>query len=122
SVLQSLVAECGASRIVFSLDLLAGRPLMWPSCSATRIGVAERLRHIAEGAWPEPSALGIARTAINTGVTRMIVLDLASVGEQRGLSTLDLCDEIRQAAPSCRLITGGGVRGPDDLQALRSRG
>ena len=103
-VLESLIAEWGASRIVFSLDLQAGRPLS------------------AEGAWLEPSALGIARTAIDVGVSRMIVLDLASVGEQRGPRTLDLCDEIRHADPSCRLITGGGVRGPDDLQALRSRG
>ena len=103
-VLESLITEWDASRIVFSLDLQSGRPLS------------------AEGAWLEPSALGIARTASNVGVTRMIVLDLASVGEQRGPSTLDLCDEIRHGAASCRLITGGGVRGPDDLQELRSHG
>ncbi len=102
AVLESLVETLGAQRIVFSLDLKFGAALT------------------ATGTWPNPSPLGIAVTAIQAGVTQMIVLDLASVGEQRGPSTLALCDEIHGAAANCRLITGGGIRGPTDLSLLRS--
>lgn len=101
-LLSILTAQFGAERIVFSLDLKAGQPML---------GTAD---------WPDPTPLGIARTAINQGVTQMIVLDLASVGEQRGPSTLELCDSIRQLAPSVQLITGGGVRNAADLEPLRA--
>lgn len=101
-LLSVLAAEFGAERVVFSLDLKAGQPML---------GTAD---------WPDPTPLGIARTAINLGVTQMIVLDLVSVGEQRGPSTIDLCHAIRQLAPSVRLITGGGVRNAADLEPLRA--
>ena len=104
SLLKSLIAEVTADQIVFSLDLKSGRPI------------------IADAAnWPDASAIGIARSAIQAGVTHMIVLDLVSVGEQRGPSTLDLCDEIRRLTPQLTLITGGGIRGSADLETLRSR-
>lgn len=101
-LLKTLIAEFSAERIVFSLDLKAGQPML---------GAA---------VWPDSTPLGIARAAINLGVTQMIVLDLASVGEQRGPSTLDLCIAIRQFAPSIRLITGGGVRNGADLAPLQA--
>lgn len=100
-LLAKLNGEFGADRIVFSLDLKAGQPML----GTTR--------------WPEPTPQGIARTAVGLGVTQMIVLDLASVGEQRGTSTLDLCRSIREFAPTIRLITGGGVRNAADLLPLQ---
>lgn len=102
--LSTLIRELGTERVVFSLDLKAGCPMT--------ASMAD---------WPDDSTIGIARSAIQAGVTQMIVLDLVSVGEQRGPSTLDLCDEIRRLLPQITLITGGGVRGPDDLDLLRSR-
>ncbi len=104
SLLKSLINEVTAERVVFSLDLKAGRPMI-----------------DIDANWPDESVIGIARSAIQAGVAQMIVLDLASVGEQRGPSTLDLCDEIRSLAPQMTLITGGGVRDHADLQTLRSR-
>jgi phosphoribosylformimino-5-aminoimidazole carboxamide ribotide isomerase len=98
-LLKSLIDDVTAERIIFSLDLNAGRPMTDEAAN-----------------WPADSALEIARFAINAGVTQMIVLDLVS-----GPSTLDLCDEIRRLAPQLKLITGGGVRGSADLQLLRSR-
>ncbi len=103
-LLAALVAELGASRIVFSLDLQAGRPLLGHSD------------------WPDSSPLGIAQTVLSLGLTQLIVLDLASVGEQRGPSTLALCESIRRFAPEVRLITGGGVRNADDLRPLQAAG
>lgn len=100
-LLSVLTTEFSAERIVFSLDLKAGQPML------------------ETADWPDPTPLGIARTAINLGVTQMIVLDLVSVGEQRGPSTLDLCRSIRRLAPTVQLITGGGVRNATDLEPLR---
>lgn len=100
-LLSELVAEFGASRVIFSLDLLAGRPMTGRSD------------------WPDPSPLGIALNVIRLGVTQLIVLDLASVGEQRGPSTIALCESIQRIAPEVSLITGGGIRSADDLPPLQ---
>lgn len=48
----------------------------------------------------------------------MIVLDLAGVGVDGGVPTLPLCRAIRSEFPDVQVITGGGVRGRGDLQAL----
>lgn len=101
-LLTTLVRDLGSERIVFSLDLKSGQPLLCDAC------------------WPDPTPLGIAAHVVEAGVTQMIVLDLASVGEQRGPSTLGLCGSIRQLAPTIRLITGGGVRNAADLEPLRA--
>ncbi len=103
-LLATLVAECGAPRIIFSLDLQAGRPMLGHSD------------------WPDSSPLGIAQNVVSQGLTQLIVLDLASVGEQRGPSTIALCESIRRIAPKARLITGGGVRTADDLPPLQAAG
>lgn len=101
-LLSTLIGEFGAERVVFSLDLKAERPML------------------GEADWPDTTPLGIVRTVIDLGITQLIVLDLASVGEQRGPSTLDLCAAIRQFAPTVRLITGGGVRHAADLEPLQA--
>lgn len=100
-LLQALVAQCAPERVLFSLDLQNGRPL------------------IGEGAWSGMSPLQIAQTAVQQGIKRLIVLDLAQVGISAGISTLDLCATIRSQNPGLELITGGGVRNRDDLQVLK---
>lgn len=100
--LAELVRQFGSARMVFSLDLKAGRPL----------GSLE--------VWPDPSPIGIVQSAQAAGVTQIIVLDLASVGECRGPSTLPLCDVIHRALPDVQLVTGGGIRHVEDLRLLRS--
>jgi phosphoribosylformimino-5-aminoimidazole carboxamide ribotide isomerase len=53
----------------------------------------------------------------------LIVLDLADVGMNAGSSTIDLCRQISaECGHSFELISGGGVRGFDDLQALADAG
>jgi phosphoribosylformimino-5-aminoimidazole carboxamide ribotide isomerase len=102
--LAGLISRYGASRIVFSLDLRDGQLLSRAS------------------AWPDSDAFAIARCAVDAGCTQLIVLDIARVGTGGGVPTLDLCDKIRYSFPAVSLITGGGVRGVDDLRSLQSAG
>mgnify|MGYP000280106909 CR=1 FL=1 len=102
--LGSLVARAGADRLVFSLDLKAGRPLS------------------GAGDWDGMTAEAIARDVVAAGLRSLIVLDLAGVGVDGGVPTLPLCRAIRSEFPDVQVITGGGVRGRGDLQALAAAG
>jgi phosphoribosylformimino-5-aminoimidazole carboxamide ribotide isomerase len=107
-MLSSLCELVGPERLIFSLDLKAGRPLT--RAAAWRF--SDRLL--------EP--LDIAATAIDAGVRRMIVLDLADVGMGQGSGTEALCHALRERDPHLELIGGGGVRGLEDLAALTRAG
>ncbi|MDB5388871.1 MAG: hisF 3 [Planctomycetaceae bacterium] len=107
--LEELIARCGSSRIVFSLDLKHGQPLS------------------SSPAWDGLSAFQIAQSVLACGVRRMIVLDLAQVGISTGITTLPLCSEIQmlaedETASKLELITGGGVRDARDLDSLAQAG
>lgn len=102
--LERLCTQFGPDRVVFSLDLQAGRPMGDLSL------------------WDRRSPLELATTAADCGVRRMIVLDLAQVGVSAGISTLDLCREIRNRLPNVELTTGGGVRNAADLQSAQAAG
>jgi phosphoribosylformimino-5-aminoimidazole carboxamide ribotide isomerase len=98
--LAGLISRHGASRTVFSLDLRDGRTLS------------------TDSGWPESDPFEVACTAVDAGCTQLIVLDIASVGIGGGISTLRLCDQIRHAFPAVTILTGGGVRGVEDLWQL----
>ena len=102
--LRAMLAVIGRERLVFSLDLKEGQPLCPP------------------GTWTDFDAERIANHALEAGVASMIVLDLTRVGVGAGLSTLELCRRIRKKSPDLELISGGGVRGIDDLQNLSDAG
>ncbi len=102
--LAEFIAIVGAERLVFSLDLKQGRPLSTIS------------------AWREAGAEEIAAEALEAGVRRMIVLDLAQVGVYGGAGALRLCETIRGLDPGLELITGGGVRSLADIQTLANVG
>ncbi|HEY2415021.1 MAG TPA: HisA/HisF-related TIM barrel protein [Pirellulaceae bacterium] len=91
-------------RAIFSLDIRAGQPL-------TQI---EK--------WKSLTPLEIAAQAISRGTNRLIILDLADVGESRGTRTLQLCRDLRNDHSHLELIAGGGVRNLDDLKALANAG
>src|SRR6516162_2561171 len=103
-VLEGLYATWGAHRIAFSLDLQNGIPL------GTR------------AAWEDGDAWTIGRRAIGIGVQVMIVLDLARVGVGRGTGTEELCSKLAADCPDLEVIAGGGVRGIEDVQRLKSCG
>lgn len=102
--LTQIVATASPERIVFSLDLRHGRP----------ITNAPTLKALAP--------LEIAAFAIEAGIRSLIVLDLASVGMNAGVPTLELCRTLRKSYPQLELTSGGGVRTRDDLQLLAAAG
>ncbi|HEY0776749.1 MAG TPA: HisA/HisF-related TIM barrel protein [Gemmatirosa sp.] len=106
--LPEVCAAVGAETVAFSLDLRAGVPMLAPSFAA---------RLAPEVATP----IALAGWAAACGVGAILVLDLARVGSGDGVD-LALVREVRHAAPGVRLLAGGGVRGPDDLERLADAG
>lgn len=100
--------------VTFSLDLFQGHPRT----------ARPYPRHELAGAdtgwseWPEE----ILRQAIDCNVTSIIVLDLSDVGVGTGGSTDRLCRLVRSQFPQVQLITGGGIRGREDLDRLGDLG
>jgi phosphoribosylformimino-5-aminoimidazole carboxamide ribotide isomerase len=104
-LLRDAIDALGPEQVIFSLDLKNGRPL----------GDAR--------AWSTPEeAEGVVLQAVEQGARRIIVLDLARVGEGQGAGTLDLCRKIADRHPHLEIIAGGGVRGPDDLSEMKAAG
>jgi phosphoribosylformimino-5-aminoimidazole carboxamide ribotide isomerase len=97
--LGELIDSVGLDRCIFSLDLKDGRPLT-----------------------TELDALTIVREVLEVGLRRLIVLDLAKVGESSGVGTESLCREIRAMSSDVQLFAGGGVRSIDDLRSLSDAG
>ena len=98
--LGDLLAAFGPERVIFSLDMQAGRALT------------------TAGTWSETDPFAIGLRAVAEGVGRMIVLDLARVGVGEGVGTAELCDRLASRCPGLVLMTGGGIRREDDLRQL----
>ncbi|HEX5445477.1 MAG TPA: HisA/HisF-related TIM barrel protein [Pirellulales bacterium] len=98
------IADAVQGRLVFSLDLRDGAPLA------------------ADPAWRNCSPEQIAAEVYELGIRRFIVLDLRAVGMDRGVSTEALCRHLRRLDDSLEIVSGGGVRGPDDLASLAAAG
>jgi phosphoribosylformimino-5-aminoimidazole carboxamide ribotide isomerase len=94
----------GPEAVVFSLDLKDGRPLTTLS------------------RWAACPPLEVAEAVVAAGFTRLIVLDLASVGIRQGPTVANLCQHLRRRHPEVELISGGGVRRLEDIQTLRAAG
>lgn len=102
--LAEFPAAFSANSVVFSLDLKQGRPL-------TKLA-----------AWANCSPDEIADAAVEAGFSRLIALDLASVGVKQGPTVSSLCQSIHQRHPRISLISGGGVRQLEDIRALFAAG
>jgi phosphoribosylformimino-5-aminoimidazole carboxamide ribotide isomerase len=101
-------------RVTFSVDMINGRlqrPVLDDTSSETTSPTSEQWNEVAEEC---------VRQAVNGNVTSIIALDLADVGMATGGSTDAVCRFIRQEFPTMRLVTGGGVRGPEDLCRLKN--
>jgi phosphoribosylformimino-5-aminoimidazole carboxamide ribotide isomerase len=101
--LRHIVRLVGGSRVVFSLDLRMGSPILHPEM------------HDAEGALPD--ALSLAGQAVETGVSSLIVLDLARIGTGCG-TDVGLLEALRKQFPPIRLLAGGGVLARRDLDRM----
>jgi phosphoribosylformimino-5-aminoimidazole carboxamide ribotide isomerase len=101
--LGEILATIGPGRVIFSLDLRLGRPMVSPEAAARGLGALE------------PEAL-VSR-AVTSGVRAVLVLDVGRVGTGGGVD-LDLLGRIRRRFPRVRLLAGGGVADPEDLARL----
>lgn len=100
----ALCAAIGPERAIFSLDLRNGKPL-------TEIPV-----------WSESVPIEIVDAVVDMGFRRLIVLDLASVGREEGVSVRNHCTAIRVRHPRLEITSGGGLRHRLDLIELASAG
>lgn len=115
-------------RCVFSLDLRAGKPVTagagqafrreTPTRSATRLPGRFATKLPKGTGWESLTARQIADFAVQVGFRRLLVLDLAAVGVNRGPVSDALCRELRAVYPDIELLTGGGVRDVQDLRQL----
>jgi phosphoribosylformimino-5-aminoimidazole carboxamide ribotide isomerase len=100
--LAEICAAVGGDRVGFSLDLRGGEPIV-------HSGVPVEPPHV------------IASRAADAGAGAVIVLDLARVGTASG-PDLALFTRVREAVPGVTLLSGGGVRGSEDLARLAAAG
>lgn len=134
--LDVICISIGGERVAFSLDLRAGEPVrgsgrLKPAPTSVDVTARTMWGPPSGGpthrqVWGPPSggpasACAIASRAVEAGVGAMIVLDLARVGTACGVD-IDTIRAVGAAAPGVMLVAGGGVRGPEDLQALRDAG
>ena len=99
-VLARAVDRAGAGRVVWSLDLRAGVPIVRPD-------------HDWRGDPADPASL--IDQAVAAGVRRILRLDLATVGPGRGV---DQTPPAPTRWPGVEWATGGGVAAPADLATL----
>jgi phosphoribosylformimino-5-aminoimidazole carboxamide ribotide isomerase len=105
--LQAILSVAGASRVIFSLDLKLGAPILHP------------LMQDVSGSTPDATSL--AAQAVEAGVHAMLVLDLGRVGTGCGVD-LGLLEALRRRHPAVRLLAGGGVLTRKDLERMEEAG
>lgn len=105
--LVEIVGTVGPERVVFSLDLRLGDPMVHPDLA------------IPEGAGTVQERL--AALAIAAGTMNLLVLDVGRVGTGAGVE-VTLLASLHRRFPEVRLIAGGGIRGRDDLERIREAG
>ncbi|HET7240906.1 MAG TPA: HisA/HisF-related TIM barrel protein [Gemmatimonadales bacterium] len=103
--LAAVVTAVGGDRVVFSLDLRHGRPVVQAGLQALAASDAESL----------------AVRAVEAGAGAVLVLDLGRVGTGGGVD-LRLLTVLRRAVGSTELLAGGGVRTRRDLDRMRDVG
>jgi phosphoribosylformimino-5-aminoimidazole carboxamide ribotide isomerase len=102
--LPTIFEAVGAERAVFSLDLYQGRPV------ARTVSLQQR------------APIELADLAWQVGFRQLIVLDIAAVGTGQGPVTVELCRRLAARHAWHELMSGGGVRGKQDLLALSNAG
>jgi phosphoribosylformimino-5-aminoimidazole carboxamide ribotide isomerase len=107
AALAAIVEMVGSSRVVFSLDLKLGCPMVHPAL------------HDAVGATPD--AVSLATQAVAAGIRSLLVLDVGRVGTGCGVD-LGLLQALRRRFASERLLAGGGVIARRDLERMRDAG
>lgn len=105
--LAAILRIVGSSRVVFSLDLRLGSPILHPEMQDAR------------GATPD--AVSLAEQAVANGAVTLLLLDLGRIGTGCGVD-LGLLVTLRRRFPQIRLLAGGGVLTRSDLERMRDTG
>jgi phosphoribosylformimino-5-aminoimidazole carboxamide ribotide isomerase len=101
--LKDIPAAISPDRLIFSLDLRAGKILSrYPALAA--MAPMEALRNLHSAGWPE-----------------IILLDLNRVGSESGIDHPFLAGA-RTAFPDLSLLIGGGISSTEELAGLKARG
>jgi phosphoribosylformimino-5-aminoimidazole carboxamide ribotide isomerase len=115
--LAEIARAVDGGRLVFSLDLMAGRPIVRaPAEAGANAGGTGR--PFGQDDSPET----IVAAAVAAGIRSVIVLDLARVGVGQGVGTEPLCRQLAGRWPELEIIAGGGVRSMADLRGLSAAG
>jgi phosphoribosylformimino-5-aminoimidazole carboxamide ribotide isomerase len=105
--LDAIVEVVGPSRLVFSLDLRLGNPVLHPAMQdASGVG---------------PDAMSLAAQATAAGAATLLLLDLGRIGTGCGVD-IGLLETLRRRFPRVRLLAGGGVLTRRDLERMRDAG
>lgn len=99
---RQAIKSFGKDRVIVSIDLKKGK----------MISISETIRSM--------DPLSLAEMLEKMGVIKIIILDLARVGSERGVN-LAIVREILEKT-NVEVLTGGGIRGINDLEALRNMG
>jgi phosphoribosylformimino-5-aminoimidazole carboxamide ribotide isomerase len=103
--LAAIVTAVGGNRVIFSLDLRHGRPVVNAELQALASSDAESL----------------AARAVDAGAGAVLLLDLGRVGTGGGVD-LRLLAALRRTVGGTELLAGGGVRTRRDLDRMRDAG
>jgi phosphoribosylformimino-5-aminoimidazole carboxamide ribotide isomerase len=101
--LAAVARAVGAERVVCSLDLRDGVPMVRP------------------GAPHHGTVVELARAAVDAGATSLLVLDVARVGSGRGVDAR-LVETLRRVHPAVQLLAGGGVASAREIARLAGLG
>jgi phosphoribosylformimino-5-aminoimidazole carboxamide ribotide isomerase len=104
--LRAIVGAVGGDRVIFSLDLLDGRPIQ---------------RRTGRVASEEAVVIELAARAADAGASAVLVLDLVQVGSEAGPRNLELIDGLKRLL-GVPVYAGGGVRSEEDLELLEQAG
>jgi phosphoribosylformimino-5-aminoimidazole carboxamide ribotide isomerase len=108
---EQAVSDFGPGRVVFSLDLRRGQPL-----------VERRARDAWSEASDDPAAL--VGLVSGLGVRQLLILELERVGSARGLESwaLPLLESLRPHTGGAEWFVGGGLEDPGEIARLAGAG
>jgi len=110
-----------AVRAILASETLTELPDVWPSQG--EIFSLDLMGGELRTGWPNTKvALTLAEYVYNIGCRTYIILDVAAVGERNGPNTLELCKQLQNRLPHVELISGGGIRNPDDVKRFQDAG
>lgn len=106
-LMSEYAATAGPDRLVFSIDMNAGR-----------------LRTAASAWETHPRFTELVTLIGQAGIESILLLDLAQVGSRAGICSwvFPLLAKGRECAPAARWFAGGGLAHPSELTMLRQAG